>query len=178
MQASVGYRPGRQLGFVATYSTISNTVLADKLPETIPVNFDGVSWLTSATNCTLKTYMAGPLLTLQAGLFLFDFQVTAGYAEGTSSRMELIAPDTRPAMILTTPAKTTHSVAAGAGVTIRFKVTRWLAIQTTANYVTANLKYKNLAQEIVIGPQLSVEPVAPHQPLGMLNTGGGLCFMF
>lgn len=178
LQVTAGYRPGRMYGVVATYTDVSNTILKDRLPGMIPVNFNGVDWQTSATNCTLKTYMAGPSVTLQKGLFLFDFQLTAGYAEGTSSHMELVAPDTRPAMYLTTPSRTTQSLAAGAGVSIRYKINRWLAIQANANYVTANLKYKNMAQEIVIGPQHSVEPVPPHQPIGMLNSGGGLCFMF
>lgn len=178
LQVAAGYRPGRLFGIVATYTDLSNTILKDRLPGTIPVNFTGVDWQTSATNCTLKTYMVGPLLTVQKGLFLFDFQLTAGYAVGTSSRMELVAPDTRPAMYLTTPSMTTQSVAAGAGISIRYKINRWLAVQANANYVTADLKFKNLAQEIIIGPQHSVEPVAAHQPIGLLNTGGGLSFMF
>lgn len=178
LQASVGYRPGRKLGVIAAYTNVSNTILTDKLSGTIPVKFDGVQWQTSATNCTLQTFMAGPLLSLQKGLFFFDFQLTAGYALGTSSRMELVSPDTRPVMYLTTPAKTTQAVAAGAGISIRYKVNRWLALMANANYVTADLKFKNLAQEIVIGPQRSVEPVASHQPVGLLNTGAGLSFMF
>jgi hypothetical protein len=177
-QVSIGHRIGRQLGVVTSYSYVTNTVLADGLINSIPVKFDPGTWESSATNCTLQTYMAGPLLSLQAGRFLFDFQLTAGLAVATSSRMELAAPDVRPAMLLTTPSLTTQALATGLGTTIRFKLNRWLAVQANAHYITADVRYKNMVQEIIIGPQQSREPMAARQPVGVLNTGGGLSILF
>lgn len=178
LQLAIGHRIGRQLGVVTSYSYVTNTVLADGLVNSIPVKFEPGTWESSATNCTLQSYMAGPMLSLQKGRFLFDFQLTAGLAVATSSRMELAAPDIRPAIQMTTPSRTAQALSTGLGTTIRFKLTRWLAVQANAHYITADVRYKDMVQEITIGPQQSREPMAAHQPVGVLNTGGGLSILF
>jgi hypothetical protein len=178
VQVSYSHRFGRQWGAVASYTYVTNTMLKDALISAIPIKSDPGSWESSATNCTLQAYMAGPMLSLQTGRFLFDFQATAGLAQATSSQMELYAPDIRPAIVMKTPSKTAQALAAGLGTTVRYKLSRWLAIQANAHYITANVRYKDLVQEITIGSQQSQETVDPHQPIGVLNLGGGLSILF
>jgi hypothetical protein len=177
-QASVGYRLGRKLGMVASYSYITNTVLKEAMLKSISENLVPSYWESNATNCMLQSIMAGPMITLPAGRFLFDFQLTAGYAQATSSRMELRTEFLRMPMSFTTPSQTTGALAAGAGFSTRYKLNRWLAVHASAHYVTANLKYDNLVQEIQVGSQYTTEAVPTLQPTGLLNLGGGLSILF
>ncbi len=177
-QTSIGYRIGRRLGAVASYSYGTNTIQQDALLNSIGNNIDPADWDSHATNCTLQSLMAGPLLMVPAGRFQFDFQLTAGLAQSTSSRMELNSLGREQPISYKTPSQTTHAFAAGAGATARFKLNRWLAIHSSLQYVAANLKYSDLQQEIRLGSQRSVETINASQPLGMLNWGGGIGFIF
>jgi opacity protein-like surface antigen len=177
-QVSLGYRLGRRLGMVGSYSFVSNTIRQDALLKSVSGNLESSYWKSNATNCTLQTLMVGPLLTVPMGRFIFDFQLTGGYAQATSSRMELSTEFLRMPLTYTTPSQTTNALAAGAGFTTRYKVNRWLALHASAQYITADLKYDNLMQEIQIGRQVSQEPVQSHQPTGILNLGAGFSFLF
>ena len=176
-QVSVGYRLGWHWGVVGSYTYSTNPVRPNDLLRLVRENVEqSAPWQSTATNCTLQSVMIGPMFTLQASRFVVDFQVTAGYAQGTRSHMELNAPD--QAVSYTMPARTIRAPAAGAGVTARYKVFRWLALHASAQYVTADLNYDNLYQEVKVGGQSSIETIAAHQPLGLLNLGGGLSFLF
>ncbi len=177
-QTSVGYRFGHRLGAVASYYYGVNTIQQDALLNLLGKNADPADWDSKATNCNLQSLMAGPMLTVPAGRFQFDFQLTAGVAQSTSSRMELNWRGQEQAISYTTPAQTTRTFAAGAGATARFKLNRWLAVHTSLNYITADLKYSDLQQEIRLGNQRSFESLNSHQPLGMLNWGTGVSFIF
>jgi len=177
-QTSVGYRIGRRLGAVASYSYGTNTIQKDALLNGIGQNLDPANWDTQATNCILQSLMAGPLLMVPVGRFQFDFQLTAGVAQSTSSRIELNSLGREQPISYKTPSQSTHAFAAGAGATARFKLNRWLAVHTSLQYITANLKYSDLQQEIRLGNQRSIEPITAHQPLGMLNLGGGFSVIF
>ncbi len=177
-QTSVGYRFGRRLGAVATYSYGTNTIQQDALLHSIGQNVNPANWDTHATNCTLQSLMAGPLLMVPAGRFQFDFQLTAGVAQSTSSSIELNSLGKEQPVSYKTPSQSTYAIAAGAGATVRFKLNRWLAVHTSLQYITANPKYTDLQQEIRLGNQRSFEPLTARQPLGMLNWGGGVSFIF
>lgn len=177
-QVSLGYRLGRRLGIVGSYAFVSNTIRKDALLKSVSENLESNSWESNATNCTLQTLMVGPLVTIPMGRFLFDFQLTGGYAQATSSRMELYTEFLRLPLSYKTPSQTTNALAAGAGFTTRYKVNRWLAVHASAQYITADLKYDNLMQEIQIGRQVSQEPVQSNQPTGLLNLGAGISFLF
>jgi hypothetical protein len=178
-QVSVGYRFGQRLGMVASFSHVTNSVRTQALLESAARNAMGINtWQANATNCSLQALMAGPMVTFSAGRFLFDAQLTAGYALASSPRTEVFTEYARMPLSMITPSQTTGSLAAGAGLTARFKLNRWLAAHASAQYITADLKYDNLMQEVQIGKQVSTTPVASHQPIGLLNLGGGLSFLF
>ncbi|GHB69608.1 hypothetical protein [Persicitalea jodogahamensis] len=177
-QTSVGYRFGRRLGGVVSYSYGTNTILKDALLNSIGNNVDPADWDSHATNCTLQSVMAGPLLMVPAGRFQFDFQLTAGLAQSTSSHIELNSRGRDEPVSYKTPSQSTHAFAAGAGATARFKLNRWLGIHSSLQYIAANLKYSDLQQEIRLGSQRSVETINASQPLGMMNWGGGISFIF
>lgn len=177
MQLSVGHRLGWRWGVVGTYTYSTNPIRQNDLLRLVRENVgQSTPWQSTATACTLQSILIGPMFTVQVSRFVFDFQLTAGYAQGTSSHMEL-SSQYQP-ISYRTPARTIRAPAAGAGITVRYKVFRWLALHSTAQYVTADLKYDNLYQERREGRQSSVEPIAPHQPLGSLNLGGGASFLF
>lgn len=177
-QTSVGYRFGRRLGAVATYYYGTNAIQRDVLLDGVGKHVDPKDWDARATNCNLQTLMAGPLLMVPAGRFQFDFQLTVGVAQSTSSSIELNSLGREQPISYKTPSQSTRSFAAGAGATARFKLNRWLAVHTSLNYITANPKYTDLQQEIRLGNQRSFEPLSARQPLGMLNWGGGVSFIF
>lgn len=177
-QTSVGYRIGRRLGAVASYSYGTNAIQKDVLLHSVGQNVNPANWDTHATNCTLQTLMAGPLLMVPVGRFQFDFQLTAGVAQSTSSNIELNSLGREQPISYKTPSQSTYSLAAGAGATARFKLNRWLAVHTSLQYITANPKYSDLQQEIRLGNQRSIEALSARQPLGMLNWGGGFAVIF
>lgn len=179
VQISVGHRLGWNWGIVGSYTYCSNPVRKNDLLRLVRENVEETApWQSTATNCTLQSLLVGPMFTLQASRFIFDFQVTVGYAQATSSHMELSSQYRQVDISYTTPARTIRAPAAGAGITARYKIYRWLALHGTAQYVTADLKYNNLYQERREGRLSSVEPLAPHQPLALLNLGGGLSLLF
>ncbi|MPR33316.1 hypothetical protein [Salmonirosea aquatica] len=183
LQVSVGHRLGWHWGIVGSYMYSTNPIrkndVQNDLLRLVRVNVEqSAPWQSTATNCTLQSAMVGPMFTLQAGRFVFDIQATAGYAQGTSSDMEFNAQYQQEAISYTTPARTILAPAAGAGIAIRYKIFRWLALHGSAQYVTADLRYDNLYQEVKVGRQSSLELIRPHQPVGLLNVGGGLSFLF
>jgi hypothetical protein len=179
VQVSVGHRLGWHWGVVGSYTYSTNPILKNDLLRLVRENVaETAPWQSTATNCTLQSVMAGPMFTLQASRFVFDIQAMAGFAQGTSSHMELNTQYQQQAISYSTPARTIRAPAAGAGITTRYKIYRWLALHGSAQYVTADLKYDNLYQEVKVGNQSSVEAVTPHQPLGLLHLGGGLSFLF
>ena len=177
-QTSVGYRIGRRMGAVASYSYGTNAIQQNVLLDGIGKYVDPKDWDTRATNCTLQSLMVGPLLMVPVGRFQFDFQLTAGVAQSTSSSIELNSLSREQPISYRTPSQSTYAFAAGAGATARFKLSRWLAVHTSLNYITTNPKYTDLQQEIRLGNQRSFEPLSARQPLGMLNWGGGFSFIF
>lgn len=179
VQLSVGHRLGWHWGVVGSYTYSTNPIRQNDLLRLVRENLEqSAPWQTTATNCTLQSVLVGPMFTVQVSRFVFDFQLTAGYAQGTSSQMELSSQYRQTDISYTTPARTIRAPAAGAGVTARYKMFRWLALHASAQYVTADLKYENLYQEVKVDRQSSVEAIAPHQPLGLLNLGGGVSFLF
>jgi len=179
VQVSVGHRLGWRWGVVGSYTYSTNPIRKNDLLSRVRENVEEAApWQTTATNCILQSAMVGPMFTWQVNRFIFDFQAMAGYAQGTSSHMELSLQYGQQAISYTTPARTIRAPAAGAGATARYKIYRWLALHASAHYVTADLKYDNLYQEVKVGRQSSVEVIAPHQPLGLLSAGGGLSFLF
>lgn len=179
VQLSVGRRLGWHWGVVGSFTYTTNPIRQNDLLRLVRENIEeSVPWQSKATDCTLQSLLIGPMFTVQAGRLVLDFQVTAGYAQGTSSHMQLSSQYQAMDISYTTPARTIRAQAAGAGITARYKVFRWLALHGSAQYVTADLKYDNLYQQVKVGRQSSVEPIAPHQPLGLLNLGGGLSFLF
>ncbi len=179
VQVSVGHRLGWHWGAVGSYTYSTNPVRPNDLLRLVREDVEhSVPWQSTATNCTLQSALVGPMFTVQASRFVFDFQVTAGYAQGTSSHMEFRSKYRKEPTSYMTSARTIRGFAAGAGVTVRYKVFRWLALHTSAQYVTADLKYDNLYQEIEVGRQGTAEAITSHQPLGLLNVGGGLSFLF
>lgn len=177
VQLSAGHRLGWHWGVTGSYTYSTNPMQKTDLLRLVRENVEqSLSWQGTATNCTLQSVLIGPMFTVQVSRFVFDFQLTAGYAQGTSSHMQFNSA--YQAISYTTPARTIRAPAAGAGITARYKLFRWLALHGTAQYVTADLKYDNLYQERTEGHYNSVEPIVPHQPLGLLNLGGGLSFLF
>lgn len=174
MQLSVGHRLGWHWGVVGSYTYGTNPVHQNDLFRLVRENVGQLApWQSTTTDFTLQSVLVGPMFTVQVSRFVFDFQVTAGYAQGTSSHIEL-----RSQFPLLLPERNTRAPAVGAGVTARYKVFRWLALHGSAQYVTADLKYENLYQQVKVGTQSSVKPIAVHQPLGLLNLGGGVSFLF
>lgn len=177
IQLSVGHRLGWHWGVAGSYTYSTNPMHKNDLLRLVRENVEqSAPWQGTATNCTLQSVLIGPMFTVQVSRFIFDFQLTAGYAQGTSSHMQFNS--SYEAISYTTPARTIRAPAAGAGITARYKIFRWLALHGTAQYVTADLKYNNLYQERTEGRYNSVESIAPHQPLGLLNLGGGVSFLF
>lgn len=176
-QASMGYRFGRLLGIAGSYSYKTNTIRKDVMIHSLANDLES-TWNAQATNCTFQSLMVGPLLSVPAGRFIFDFQLSGGLAQAKSSHMEMNTEYQQIPLTFTTPSKTTRALAAGAGFTARFKLNRWLALQATAQYITADLKYDNLVQEIQVGSQLSTEILPSSQPTGLLTLGGGFSFLF
>ena len=174
MQVSVGRRLGWHWGVVGSYTYSNNPIQKNDLLRLVRENAEqSAPWQSSATNCTLQSVLVGPMFTVQASRIVLDFQLTAGYAQGTSSHIEL-----RSQYPLLLPARTVRAPAAGAGISARYKMYRWLALHGSAQYVTADLKYENLYQQVQAGHQSSVKPIAVHQPLGLMNLGGGVSFLF
>lgn len=178
-QASVGYRLGRHLGIVTTYSHVTNTIRTDALiasATTAGVQIN--SWEAKASNCSFQTLMVGPMLTFPLGRLLLDAQLTGGYSLATSPYTELYTELSRLPLSMVTPSQKTEAIAAGAGLTAHYKLNRWLAAHASAQYITADLKYTNLVKEVTIGRQHTTEVLPASQPLGLLNLGGGLSFLF
>lgn len=177
-QISAGYRFGRRFGVVGSYGYATNVINKTALLETVGQSQQAADWKASASNCTLQSLMVGPLLTVPTGRFIFDFQLTGGVAKAFSPRMELYSDQPRSPMHYHTPSQTAYAPAAGLGVTTRYKLSRWLAVHASIQYITADLKYENLEQQIQIGNQHSVEAMPASQPVGLLNLGGGFSFLF
>ncbi|HEV7348795.1 hypothetical protein [Telluribacter sp.] len=179
-QASVGYLLGRRLGAVATFSHVTNTIRKEVLIESASGQGLGQdSWEASASNCSLQALMVGPMVTITRGRFLLDAQLTGGYALATSPHTELRSEFSRQPLSMITPSQKTKALAVGAGLTARFKLNRWLAAHASAQYITADIKYDNMTQEIQIGQQITSQPLPVSQPVvGLLNLGGGLSLLF
>lgn len=177
-QTSAGYRFGRRLGVVGSYTYATNAAQPGAMLNTMGQSVDPAAWNTKATQCITQLVMVGPLLTIPTGRFLFDLQVTAGYAQSSSSRIELTSVNRNQPVSLMTPSRTAQALALGAGATVRYKLNRWLAVHSSLQYVTANMQYRDLTQEINLGNQHSVQPITPHQPMGFMNFGVGVSFLF
>lgn len=177
-QTSVGYRIGRRLGVVGNYHYATNAVQPGAMLNTIGQSANPNAWNTKATHCITQSVMVGPLLTIPTGRFLFDLQVTAGYAESSSARIELTSVNRERPVSLMTPSRTASALALGAGATVRYKLSRWLAVHSSLQYMTANMQYKDLTQEINLNNQRSVQPITPYQPMGFMNFGAGVSFLF
>ncbi len=178
-QASVGYRLGRHLGIVTTYAHVTNTIRKDALvASATTTGLDINTWEAKASNCSIQTLMVGPMLTFTFGRFLLDAQLTGGYSMATSPYTELYTEYSRLPLSMITPSQKTEAIAAGAGLTTHYKLNRWLAAHASAQYVTADLEYDNLTKQVTIGRQHTTEVLPASQPLGLLNLGGGLSFLF
>ncbi|GAB3175073.1 hypothetical protein [Telluribacter humicola] len=178
-QASVGYRLGRHLGVVTTYSYTTNTIRKDVLlASTTTTGVEINTWEARASDCSLQTLMVGPMLTFNLGRFMLDAQLTGGYSLATSPRTELHTEFAQLPLSMITPSQNTEAIAAGAGLMLHYKLNRWLAAQASAHYITADLKYENLAKEVTIGKQHTTEVLPSSQPVGLLNVGGGLSILF
>lgn len=177
-QTSVGYRFGRRLGVVGSYTYATNAVQPNAMLNALGQSSAAADWNPNPTNCITQSVMVGPLVTIPSGRFLFDLQMTAGYAASSSSRIESTTVGRERPISLMLPSRTASALALGAGATVRYKLNRWLAVHSSIQYMTANLEYKNLTQEINMGNQRSVQPVTPHQPMGFMNFGVGASFIF
>lgn len=174
-QVSAGYRLGRHLGLTAQYAITRNGVLEEALRSGL-TSPDG--WEIRSTEFEQQSLMVGPMMQWAAGRFLFNVHLTAGYAMASSPRTEVYGSLGRLPMSFTTESKRASALALGGGTSVRFKINRWLSAHVNANYITANLNYKELARETKIGQQRSVEPLAGHQPSAMIATGLGFGVLF
>ena len=177
-QTSVGYRIGRRLGVVGSFSYVSNAVSQDFLTESIGKELAAGGWKTDISDCTMQTLMVGPLLSVPAGRFLFDFQITGGVARSLSPSVEVYSERPGSLARYQSPSQTTYAPAAGAGVVARYKLSRWLAAHASAQYLAANLENENLAQQIQVVSPSPATSVSAHQPIGLMNWGVGLSFIF
>ncbi|GAB2790624.1 hypothetical protein GCM10027275_39450 [Rhabdobacter roseus] len=180
VQVSVGYRPGRQWGMTASYTYVTNLFRKESLLGTSEAGLGGRNpWELVTTNCTVQTLLAGPMVTLPAGRVLFDLQLSGGYAFASNPGSELYTEFARLPLSMITPSRRASALAAGAGVTMRYKLTRWLAANASVQYLTANFKYdQDLVNEIQIGAERTTQSVNAHQPVGFVNLGAGLSFLF
>ena len=179
LQLSMSHRLGWHWGVAGSYTYNTNPVRPNDLLRLVRENVEQPAVAPSApTHCTLQSAMAGPMFTVQASRFVFDLQLSAGYAQATSFHPSTGTQNQQADKANPSEARTIGALAAGGGIRVHYKIYRWLALHASAQYIASDMDYNDLYQEVKPIRLNPIKIVSPHQPLGLLNVGGGLSFLF
>ena len=178
MQVAAGYRLTRRLGVMGSFTNCLNEAGTQKLVENIQKSNPEGGWTASGGTWNCSHLLAGPYMTFNAGIWMFDARIMGGYSWIQRPSTELKGNFYEVPLSVKTNQTRSSSFSAGGGVGIRCKITRSFALALHADYVGTRATFDNLTSTLTIGEEKGEEKMREVHPIGSLSINGGLSFLF
>ena len=182
MGAAAGYRLAGPLGLMARYEQtrygIDPAALlneytqlpGDHLVVSVPGGRRG-QWQT-------RSIMAGPYLTLPIGRVAFDVRAMAGQMWATCPETCIEGQLNRLPTLIRTSNQEARAIAAGFGLTTRYRITPTVALNLDADYNSASFTFANVPRDPQMGGRRTQTTFTEQQSLNTINLASGLTIQF
>lgn len=182
LSLATGYRLAGPLGLMARYEQTTNTIDPTGLLE--PYAATPASQLTAAAapgragQWQTQSLMVGPYLTIPVGRFSVDVRALAGQIWITCPQTSVSGTLNRQETLVRAGGEQATALAAGLGLTTRFRLTPCVAIHLSTDYSSATFSYGNVPAETQYGNYTLKTAQFSQKTLRSATVSVGLTFQF
>ncbi len=174
---SAGYRVLGVLGLMGQFQQQHNLMDASAL-LTLPLLNQADKRIATAGQWTITSTLGGPYVSLPVGRFSLDLRALAGPATASCPANRIDGWQGDIAMSLQTSTAQARSMAYGGGLTVSYRLGRFLATQVNADYTTARFTFAEMTTTLTDGVRSQRVVADGQKTISALNLSGGLTFLF
>ena len=139
------------------------------------------TWQSEVTKWRLGAALAGPVGYLSLGGVELEGHVQAGmvFAEAPGVILNGVSSTGQNAVDARVPVASTRAFGYGAGASVRFRLTEYLRLQLTGDWIGADAQLKDVPTYVKVGDRPPIEGrISPRRFVTVLNVGAGLVVVF
>jgi hypothetical protein len=172
---AIGYRVLGPVGLMVRAEQSQLTMQTSQLPDRQRVG----TWQATAGHWQTTAFMAGPFVHIPLDRFSIDARFLAGQVLAVCPEVKLAGqiPFDGPQTIRTAEARSV-AFACGAGISVRYRLGRVIAVQINADYSQADVPFMDMRTIAESGSRSQITVANSRQHIQTLSASAGFTFLF
>ena len=176
--ASAGYRLVGPVGVMARYERTRNQMQTTGMLDMV-YKADGDAWTAKAGQWSMSTLMAGPYVSIPAGLFTIDVRAMAGQMTATCPATSMEGTFANIPLAVRTNSAQSKATVYGTGLTVRYRLNTSFALQLNSDYSHSDITFSEMTTSSTTGVNSEqTATYASRKPISFVSVSAGITFLF
>jgi len=175
---TAGYRLIGPVGIMARYERTRNQMQTTGMLDMV-YRADGDNWTAKAGQWSISTIMAGPYVSIPAGLFTIDVRAMAGQMTASCPATSMEGKFADIPLAVRTNSAVAKATTYGTGLTLRYRLSTSFALQVNTDYSHANVKFHEMTTSSSTGfEREQTATYSSQKPISFVSVSAGITFLF